>query len=156
MPPQPAPAGFFAPLAHSSLPQKHGWMPITALSLAVVGADYPNRRGPGRRFEIAMCRPGDPVQLVPEPKNPADPRAVKVVSERGVQMGYLTAERCGWIGGMIRDGREIQAVFQRATKAGAIIRVAFDSEEPVLPAERPSESVHDDSGFWPDYIPPDD
>ncbi|PTQ12933.1 hypothetical protein CLG96_01975 [Sphingomonas oleivorans] len=132
-------------------------LPIHGLSLAVVGADFPNRRGPTRRFEIAACRPGDPVELVPEPKNPADPRAVMVLSARGVQMGYLTAERCGWIGRMIADGRELRAIFQESTKYGAVIRVAFDGVDPVLPEAQPRpHSYDDDSGFWPDYIPPDD
>lgn len=130
-------------------------MPITQLSLAVVGADYPNKRGPGRRFEIQICRPGEPVALVPEPKNPADPRAVAVFSARGVQLGYLTAERCGWIGGMLANGREIQAIFQKATNSGAVIRIAFDGETPALPVERAVEEAADD-GFWPDFIPPDD
>lgn len=134
-------------------------MPISQLSLAVVGADFPNRRGPGRRFEIAICAPGEPVELVPEPKNPADPRAVAVFSIRGVQLGYLTAERCGWIGAMLSGGRELRAVFQSATKHGAFIRVAFDGQDPTLPAAPDPAGPHDrsdDSGWWPDEIPPDD
>lgn len=131
-------------------------MPIQALSLAVVGADYPNKRGPGRRFEIELCKAGEPVQLVREPKNPADPRAVAVFSCRGVQIGYLTAERCGWIGSMIEEGRPISAVFQRRSTYGAIIRAAFDGEEPALPDEPTPNHAGDDSGFVPDFIPPDD
>lgn len=131
-------------------------MPITALSLAVVGADYPNKRGPTRRFELELCVPGEPAQLVPEPKNPADPRAIAVYSTRGVQIGYLTAERCGWIGGMIEQGREIRAVFQEKTRHGAVIRAAFDGEEPVLPAEKPPAPPRDDHGFYPDDPGPDD
>lgn len=130
-------------------------MPITALSLSVVGADYPNKRGPTRRFEIEMCKPGEPVHLVPEPKNPADPRAVAVFGARGVQIGYLTAERCPWIGSLIAEGRELRAIFQRKASYGAIVRVAFDGEEPVLPAEHLQEQ-RNDSGFWPDEIPPEE
>lgn len=110
-------------------------MPLPSLSLAVVGADYPNKRGPTRRFEIALCVPGEPVELVPEPRNPADPRAVAVLSARGVQLGYLTAERCGRMSQIIAAGHEVRAVFQRASRSGAVIRVAFDGEEPVLPVE---------------------
>lgn len=132
-------------------------MPITALSLAVVGADYPNKRGPGRRFELEMCTPGEPVQLIPEPKNPADPRAVAVFSARRIQIGYLTAERCGWIGAMIEAGRPIEAIYQQQTKHGAIIRVAFDGEAPTLPEPRPVPvSSENDPDFWPDEIPPDE
>ena len=132
-------------------------MPVTQLSLAVVGADFPNKRGPGRCFEIALCIPGEPVDLVREPKNPADPRAVAVFSARGVQIGYLTAERAPWIGAMIGVGREIRTVFQSASSYGAVIRIAFDGEEPTLPAEpEPAAKQQDDSDFYPDFIPPDD
>lgn len=127
------------------------------LSLAVVGADHPNPRGPTRRFEIAITKPGDPVSLVREPKNPADPRAVAVFSERGVKLGYLTAERAPWIGGMMTNGREITAVFQRASSYGAVIRIAFDGETPTLPeAESHVSREPDPSGFVPDDIWPDD
>ncbi|WP_420137866.1 HIRAN domain-containing protein [Sphingomonas sp.] len=129
-------------------------MPITALSLAVVGTEYPNRKGPSRRFEIAMCRPAEPVSLVPEPKNPADPRAVQVVSQRGIVMGYLSAERCGWIGGLLAEGRDLQAVFQEATSWGAVIRVSLDENEPDLPPERAAPIR--DPDWWPDEIPPDE
>lgn len=132
-------------------------MALRSLSLAVVGADYPNKRGPGRRFELSLCKPGEPVQLVPEPKNPADPRAVAVFSCRGVQIGYLTAERCGWIGGMLGGGRDLRAIFQKKTSFGAWIRVAFDGAEPSLPDERESDQVFepDSQEFWPDFDPPD-
>jgi hypothetical protein len=123
-------------------------LPPPALSLAVVGAQYPNKRGPTRRFEIALCKPGEPVELRPEPKNPADPRAIAVFSERGVQLGYLTAERCGRIGALMRAGREVRAVFQEATSWGAVIRCAFDGEEPVVPALRPPGDSEPD--WWPD------
>lgn len=107
---------------------------MRALSLAVVGADYPNRRGPGRRFEIALCQPGEAVELRHEPKNPADPLAIAVFSARDVQLGYLTAERAALIGGFIRGGRDVEAVFQRASTYGAVIRVAFDGATMDLPS----------------------
>lgn len=129
--------------------------PLPAVSLAVVGADFPNNRGPARRFEIALCKPGDPVELVPEPNNPADPRAVAVHSERGVRLGYLSAERCGRIGALLRQGRELRAVFQQAAPYGAVIRVAFDGAHPGLPAVRSIEPGADPE-FWPDELWPDD
>jgi hypothetical protein len=126
-----------------------------SLSLAVVGVDYPNRRGPARRFEVAICKPGERIDLIPEPKNVADSRAVAVFSERGVQLGYLTAERCGWIGGMIANGREVRAIFQHATKNGAVIRIAIDGADLMLPSISESHR-YDEPDFYPDYIPPDD
>lgn len=125
------------------------------MSLAVVGADHPNRKGPSRRFEIAMCEVGEPVDLIPEPKNPADPRAVAVYSCRGIQIGYLTAERCGWIGGMIRKGG-VSAIFQGTASYGAIIRVGIEGAEPVLPEHPAEHRSIPDADFYPDYIPPDD
>lgn len=122
-------------------------MPLPQRSLAVVGADYPNRKGPGRRFEIALCLPGELVDLAPEPDNKKDELAVAVYSQRGIQLGYLSAERCGWIGAMLRSGRIITAVFQEATIYGAAIRIAFDGDEPVLPTP---EIVSDSQDWWPD------
>jgi hypothetical protein len=133
-------------------------MPARQLSLHVVGASHPNRKGGGdRRLEILLCPPGEPVELVPEPRNPIDPQAIAVFSARGVQIGYLTAERAPWIGSMMRNGTDVVAIFQEATKAGAVIRVGLDGEQPVLPEARPpAPDPVDDDGFWPDYIPPDD
>lgn len=126
------------------------------LSLHVVGANHPNVDGSNRRFEILLCSPGEPVDLVPEPKNPVDPFAIAVFSTRGQQIGYLTAERAPWIGGMLRNGRELHAVFQEATPSGAAIRVAFDGEQAVLPPALLRGPAPADTGFWPDDIPPDD
>lgn len=135
--------------------------PLPAISLAVVGVAFanPDKAKSNRRFEIALCVPGDPIELRPEPKNMADPRAVAVYSSRGVQIGYLTAERCGRIGAIIREGREYRAVFQSAAKHGAWIRVAFDGEVPVVADEEPSKpslqsqvcvDVDPDPGIWLD------
>lgn len=131
---------------------------MRAISLAVVGADYPNKRGPGRRFELKLCKPGESVELRPEPKNPADPRAVAVFSCRGVQIGYLTAERCGWIGSMIAAGRDLHVIFQRHASFGAWIRVAFDGEQPALPPAADSGHIAepDPQDFWPDPEWPDE
>ncbi|MBW6531902.1 HIRAN domain-containing protein [Sphingomonas sp. RRHST34] len=128
---------------------------MRALSLAVVGADHPNKRGPGRRFELALCSPAEPIELRPEPKNPVDPQAVAVFSCRGVQLGYLTAERAPWIGAMLRSGREIAVAFQEQTQWGAIVRVAFDGAAPTLPPPRVKEqddSSGENDGFWPDPV----
>jgi len=134
------------------------------LSLAVVGADHPNKSGPARRFEIAMCIPGERVDLVPEPKNPKDPRAIAVMSERGIQIGYVRAERCQLVHTYMRRGPVI-AVFQQAEPWGATIRVSFGGEAPELPdvvdrrrPERDSLDQRDDSAddWWPDEIWPDD
>ena len=132
-------------------------MPLSALSLAVVGVIHPNAKGPTRRFAIDLCRPGDPVQLIPEPKNPADQNAIMILNGDGMQMGYVPADKTWLIHRAWRDAREVNAVFQGAVEAGAWIRVAFD-EEPTLPpqsfprAPKPAE----EPDFYPDEIFPDE
>lgn len=140
--------------------------PVRALSLAVVGADFPNddKTGSNRRFEIRLCKPGDQIELRPEPENKRDRRAVAVYSERGIQIGYVTAERCGRIGALINEGREINAVFQAEAPWGAWVRVAFDGEVPVVdldaaPVARKHElpeGADPDFGFDPDPEWPDE
>ncbi len=125
------------------------------LSLAIVGADHPNKDKSNRRFEILLCSPGEEVHLVPEPKNPVDPQAVAVFSARGVQIGYVRAGQAQLIRTYLGRGRVTAAIFQDRADCGAIIRLGLDGEQPVLP-ELPPESPRDDDGFWPDYIPPDD
>ena len=137
-------------------------MPRPSLSLAVVGAEYPNKSGPGRRFELNLLKPGDSIELRLEPKNPADENAVAVYSARGIQVGYLTAERAPWIGGMIRKGREHAAIFQQQTQWGAVIRIAFDGARPELPADDRHEAMEHGIGanpeldFYPDEEWPDE
>jgi len=129
------------------------------LSLAVVGAIHANADGSNRLFEIALMAPGEPVTLVPEPANKIDPSAVAVFSPRGIQLGYLSAERCGWIGGKIKQGADIVAIFQARTRGGAIIRANLDGQPPALPAmtaREPRPASDPGDGFWPDPIPPDD
>jgi hypothetical protein len=130
------------------------------MTLSVVGAMHPNADGGNRLFEIAMCAPGEPVSLVPESKNKHDPSAVAVFSARGTQFGYVSAERCGWIGARIRMGEEILAVFQEPVRGGALIRISFSGEPPFIPRKRtpapePSASEYDDT-FYPDEEPPDE
>ena len=78
------------------------------------------------------ARPVNRWNCGPSPHNRHDKQAVAVWSKRGQQLGYLSAERCGRIGALIRKGHEVRAVFQRPDRAGAWIRVAFDGEEPVV------------------------
>ena len=124
------------------------------LTLAVVGIDFLNRDGGNRRFELLQCSPGDPVSLRPEPRNPHDRFAVAVLSERGHQIGYLTAERAPWIGARLRGGEEVLAVFQGLRGSAAYIRVAFGGRVPTLPPAVPvatgaAEDVADADGpMW--------
>lgn len=122
------------------------------LSLAVVGVDYPNADGSNRRFEIEMCRPGDAIELRHEPTNEHDPRAVAVWRAGGGQMGYLTAERAGWIGRRLQE-EEAVAVYQGFEHRAAYIRVRFGGGAPTVPPVRivaKTGVVAADDDFYPD------
>lgn len=134
--------------------------PIPAMSLAVVGVQYLNVDGSNRRFEIELLAPGDPVDLVPEPTNKKDPRAIAVFGRDAGQLGYITAERAPRIGALIKEGAEIRAVFQVQTPFGCWIRATFDGSEPVVDmnavAVKPMAAVGDgadpDPAFEPDPV----
>lgn len=127
--------------------------PIPDRTLPIVGVDYPNKRGPTRRFGLELCRPGDPIELRPEPKNPYDEHAIAVFNNEGIQLGYIPSEKAVWIGQLIREGREVVAVFQVQTRAGGLIRLAFDGSTPDLP---PALGADPEPEWWPDEIPPDE
>lgn len=110
-------------------------------SLAVVGINYPNADRSSRRFELALCAPGETVRLVLEPKNKHDPAAVAVFSARDMQIGYLSRERCLWVGSRIRAGESYEAVFQDLSEHIAAIRIRFGGGQPTLPAPRPKEAT---------------
>lgn len=139
-----------------NLAPPHAHRPIRQLSLAIVGIDYPNKRGPDRRFELAICREGELVELRPEPGNPYDEHAIAVFSCRGIQLGYLPSERAVLIGTYWRQGHTTLAIFQALDAKVGWLRVAFNGEEPSLPKPAtPTEARYDD-GFWPDEIYPDE
>ena len=108
-----------------------------------------------------MCKPGEPVHLIPDPKNPADPHAIAVYSARHIQIGYLRAERAPMIGTALRRGG-VEAIFQQADKWGATIRAHLDGTEPVLPDPADSRAADwpppgsEDPDWWPDEEWPDE
>ena len=128
-------------------------------SMIVMGAAYPNADGSNRQFEILTCVPGEPVTLRPEPRNPVDASAVAVLNARGGQIGYLPADRCGWIAGKLAGGADIRAVFQGMAAAGPVIRVNMIGQTPTLPAAAartpPPPEPRADDDFFPDPVWPD-
>ncbi len=138
------------------------------LTLAVVGIDFPNADGSNRRSEAMMTLPGDPVELLPEPKNKHDSNAIAVVSPRGIQLGYINAERAPYIGGRMSRGEDVAAIFQGLDGASAFIRVRFGGGVPTLPAHsdkppvppQPSRPArrseqYDPHAFYPDEEGPE-
>ena len=124
-------------------------------SMIVMGATHPNADGSNRQFEILTCRPGDPLVLKREPRNPADPSAVAVMTARGGQIGYLPADRCGWIGGKMAQGADVRAIFQAVVPAGPVIRVNMAGAEPTLPPAATPRMTAAPDDFYPDPIWPD-
>jgi hypothetical protein len=131
------------------------------LTLAVVGIDFPNGDGSNRRSEAMMTLPGEPVALSPEPKNKHDSNAIAVISPRGVQIGYLSAERAPYIGGRMSRGEDLEAIFQGVDGGLAFIRVRFGGGAPTLPTtareaspasvrHRRSTSASEPDAFYPD------
>ncbi|KFL47656.1 hypothetical protein IL54_3083 [Sphingobium sp. ba1] len=95
---------------------------------------------------------------MPEPNNPFDPHAIAVYAH-DIQIGYLTAERAPWIGG-IMSKEIVTAIFQRPEQYGAVIRAGvgcvpslpsiFDDRAAPWP---PPASL--DTDWWPDEEWPD-
>jgi hypothetical protein len=119
------------------------------LSLVVVGLAFPNedKAKSNRRFEAALCEPGELVELRRAPKNKHDAKAVAVFRARGTQLGYLSAERAPWIGGKILLGEEIAAVFQQVDITTAVVRVKFGGGIPSLPPPRVRQSARSFDDF---------
>lgn len=138
------------------------------LTLAVVGIDFPNANGSNRRSEAMMTLPGEPITLVPEPRNAHDSHAIAVISPRGVQIGYIAAERAPYIAGRMSRGEDIAGIFQGLDHGAAFIRVRFGGQAPSLPVprERPAAPVrpqrapqrsapYDPDAFYPDEEGPE-
>jgi hypothetical protein len=124
------------------------------ITLPIRGIDFPNRKGPTRRFALELLQPGDPVELRPEPKNPADPNAIAIFTAEDVQLGYLPAERAPFVGLQISRGDDVSAIFQGRTATGAFLRIAFGGEKPEIPPASASQPI--DQDWWPDPEYPDD
>ncbi len=99
-----------------------------------------------------LCAPGVAIELRFEPSNPFDNNAVAIFSERGTQLGYVSAERASLIGKRIAEGEAI-AVFQ--TMHGSRVRTLPDPvpDAPKRPPPRQARSaqqpVHDPHAFYP-------
>ncbi|MEG3085193.1 HIRAN domain-containing protein [Sphingomonas sp. PB2P12] len=127
------------------------------LTLSVVGIDFPNadRSKSNRRMELLLCAPGEPVDLRREPKNPHDANAVAVFSTRGIQMGYLSAERAPLIGRRMQQEEHV-AVFQALVDSMGYVRIRFGGGVPTLPdPEAPPPARSRAATFDPDAFYPD-
>lgn len=70
----------------------------------VVGVSHINKDGSSRQKIIELeVREDDILSLDPEPDNPVDPYAVKVLSKNGNQIGYLKKEVAEQIHGALHN-----------------------------------------------------
>lgn len=140
------------------------------LTTSIVGIDFPNadKSKSNRRMEIMLTPPGEHVELRPDPKNEYDENAIAVWSIRGVQTGYVSAERAPLIGKRMKED-DVVAVFQALHGDGAYIRIRFGGEMPTLPSPAPQPAaparprpmragprpVYDPHAFYPDEDGPE-
>lgn len=107
--------------------------------LAGVGERFENEDGSSRQEELARCQRGEHVLLLREPDNRHDPRAVAIISERGVKIGYLGRDRAAWMASKIDRGLPVRAIVDRIKGAhlpgsplGIVVRINMDGDEPEL------------------------
>lgn len=81
--------------------------------LGIVGESRDNSDGSSRQLEIERCKPGELVLIHPEPDNRYDRNALKVISKRRVQIGYIGRDDNEWIGEHLRKDATIQAIILR-------------------------------------------
>ena len=126
------------------------------LTLSIVGIDFPNadRSKSNRRMEVMLCTPGEPVELRREPKNPHDANAVAVFSLRGVQMGYVSAERAPYIGRRMQQ-EDYAVVFQAMAGNMGYVRIRFGGDSPTLPEPIEPVPPSRQASFDPDAFYPD-
>jgi hypothetical protein len=84
---------------------------------AVVGESFKNDDGSDRQQIIAALRKGDWIDLVPEPDNPKDKHAVKVMSPGG-QIGYLKRDVARRLSQKLAAGARVTARVHRVGRGG--------------------------------------
>ncbi len=106
---------------------------MNELTTSIVGIDFPNedKSNSNRRMEWMLCAPGDLVELRLEPTNPFDDNAVAIFSDRGTQLGCVSAERAPLIGKRMKED-DATAVFQAMHGNGAYIRIRFGGGLPTV------------------------
>lgn len=79
-------------------------------TIDIVGESFGNRQ-----YEIKRCRSGDRVILKREEDNPHSENgtAVKVLSSRGVAIGYIGRGKSSWVSRIIDDGTAISGSIER-------------------------------------------
>jgi hypothetical protein len=116
-----------------------GW---NDFSLPATGEVHSNGDGTCRQCELARCRPGDRLRLMREPRNPHDPNAIAIVTERDIRVGYLSARYALVWAGKLDRGAEPNVIVERVRGAdlpgsmlGLVMRLNTEGEKPELPID---------------------
>jgi hypothetical protein len=67
----------------------------------VKGVTHPNDDGTSRIAAQQLCSVGDAVKLIPEPSNEYDRNAIRVLSQTGEQIGYISATQAARFKGKV-------------------------------------------------------
>jgi hypothetical protein len=84
----------------------------------VAGETSRNSDGSDRQAVIARCRVGDLLVLEHEPDNPQDINAVRVITRRGEQIGYLERHLAGEVVSRRAKGWSFHALVADVARAG--------------------------------------
>ena len=74
----------------------------------IVGVTYQNPDGTKRQKFIKKCRVGESLELVRDPKNRYDPRAIEVQRMNGEQLGYLSRDVAGELAPLLDEDRRFE------------------------------------------------
>lgn len=116
------------PVPHTRLPE------TPALLIRVAGISFHNADGTSRQTILGRLRPGDPVELVPEPDNPFDADAIRLLTRHG-QIGYVPRMICPWI--KLLECEELGAWIHSIKRfdigmAGCLVRIDPGPQPPEL------------------------
>ena len=81
----------------------------------VYGVTRENEDGSSRQRIILGCSPGEELAIEPEPDNPVDENALKIVRRNGEQIGYVKAELASELRHKLRDGWVISTYAKNIT-----------------------------------------
>ena len=81
----------------------------------VAGTIHANDDGSSRQAEIETLKPRDELRLDPDPDNPHDKNAVRVVAPSGVQVGHLESRLAGETVRRLRSGMQSRCFVSNVT-----------------------------------------
>jgi hypothetical protein len=117
-------------------------LPTRRTIFDLVGEAQNNEDGVNRQIELKRSVPGSLVRLVRDSHNRFDANAVKVISDRGVCIGYLGRDDAADLNGHLADGRhhaahihELRGGMPDYPNIGCKIAIVWDGRP--LPAAKP-------------------